>query len=93
MPAGNGVNCLYCPEREVGRCEGNDTGCLCFKCPRHLGQCRCVKYCRETESVLIFDERQQNIFNVLKGSEDNLNLFCFQKRIYYFFINIINITL
>lgn len=57
MPAGNGVNCLYCSEREVGRCEGNDTGCLCFKCPRHLGQCRCVKYCRETESVLIFDER------------------------------------
>ena len=62
MPAGNGVNCLYCPEREVGRCEGNDTGCLCFKCPRHLGQCRCVKYCRETESVLIFDllKHEQN---------------------------------
>ena len=57
MPAGTGVNWLYCPEKEAGRCQGNDTGCLCFKCPRHLGQCRCVKYCRETESVLIFDER------------------------------------
>ena len=31
-------------------------GCVCYKCPRHLGQCICVKYCRETESVLIFDE-------------------------------------
>ena len=30
MPAGNGVNCLYCPEKEAGRCQGNDTGCLCF---------------------------------------------------------------
>ena len=39
MPAGNGVNCKYCPEFE-----------------RHLGQCKCVKYCRETESILIFDE-------------------------------------
>lgn len=56
MPAGNGVNCRYCPENEKGRCNGDDTGCLCYKCPRHLGQCICVKYCRETESVLIFDE-------------------------------------
>ena len=56
MPAGNGVNCRYCPEHEKGRCNGDDIGCLCYKCPRHLGQCICVKYCRETESVLIFAE-------------------------------------
>lgn len=55
MPAGNGVNCRYCPELELGRCDGTDEGCLCYKCPRHLGQCKCVKYCRETESILIFD--------------------------------------
>ena len=56
MPAGNGVNCRYCPELELGRCDGTDEGCLCYKCPRHLGQCKCVKYCRETESILIFDD-------------------------------------
>ena len=44
MPAGNGVNCRYCPEFDKGRCDGTDTGCLCYKCPRHLGQCKCVKY-------------------------------------------------
>ena len=53
MPAGNGVNCRYCPEFDKGRCDGTDTGCLCYKCPRHLGQCKCVKYCRETESILM----------------------------------------
>ena len=63
MPAGNGVNCKYCPEFEKKRCNGDycpenctwitDEGCLCYKCPRHLGQCKCVKYCRETESILI----------------------------------------
>ena len=41
MPAGNGVNCRYCPELELGRCDGTDEGCL---------------YCRETESILIFDD-------------------------------------
>ena len=56
MPAGNGVNCKYCPEFEKKRCNGDDKGCLCYKCQRHLGQCKCVKYCRETESILIFDE-------------------------------------
>lgn len=56
MPAGNGVNCKYCPEYKKMTCNGDDKGCLCYKCPRHLGQCICVKYCRETESILIFDE-------------------------------------
>lgn len=56
MAAGNGVNCTYCPELKKGTCDGKGDGCVCYKCPRHLGQCMCVKYCRETESVLIFDE-------------------------------------
>ena len=54
MPAGNGINCNYCPEYKKS-CNGDDKGCLCYKCPRHLGQCMCVKYCRETESILTFD--------------------------------------
>ena len=56
MPAGNGVNCNYCPEFEKKKCNGDDKRSLCYKCPRHLGQCRCVKYSRETESILIFSE-------------------------------------
>lgn len=56
MPAGNGVNCASCPEKAKGNCNGDDTGCLCYRCPRQLAQCMCVKYCRETESVLYFDE-------------------------------------
>lgn len=54
--AGNGVNCAECPELKKGMCDGKDVGCLCYKCPRKLAQCICVKYCRETESVLFFDE-------------------------------------
>lgn len=54
MPAGNGVNCNYCPEYKKS-CDGKDIKCLCYKCPRHLGQCLCVKYCRETESILTYD--------------------------------------
>lgn len=56
MPAGNGVNCSDCPEMKNNRCDGTDLRCLCYKCPRNLSQCICVKYCRETESVLYFDE-------------------------------------
>lgn len=60
MPAGNGVNCRYCIEKEKGNCDGKDLSCLCYKCPRHLGQCMCVKYCRETESILTFHEDGYN---------------------------------
>ncbi|WP_140395214.1 hypothetical protein [Clostridium saccharobutylicum] len=56
MPAGNGVNCSDCTELKKGKCDGKDLTCLCYKCPRKLAQCMCVKYCRETESVLFFDE-------------------------------------
>ena len=56
MPAGNGVNCDNCVELKSGKCEGKDLTCLCYRCPRQLAQCMCVKYCRETESILYFDE-------------------------------------
>ena len=56
MPAGKGFNCKDCPEMKRGKCSGDDRGCLCYRCPRQLAQCMCVKYCRETESVLFFDD-------------------------------------
>ncbi|MFA9398566.1 MAG: hypothetical protein ACERKV_09910 [Clostridiaceae bacterium] len=48
-------NCKSCPEYRNNRCEGNDTSCMCFKCPRNLGECIITRYCRETESVLDLD--------------------------------------
>ncbi|HSP48292.1 MAG TPA: hypothetical protein VLN47_09490 [Clostridiaceae bacterium] len=51
-----GENCKHCPEYGVS-CEGNDSGCLCYRCPRNLGQCIMVKYCRETESILDLAEK------------------------------------
>ncbi len=57
MAAGSGVNCDYCPEYKNKTCNGDDRGCLCYVCPRNLAQCMCVKYCRETESILIFEEK------------------------------------
>ena len=53
---GKGHNCTYCNEKKQGNFNGSDEQCLCYKCPRNLGQCMCVKYCRETESILIFDD-------------------------------------
>lgn len=46
-------NCRYCPL--YGKtCEGRAVDCLCLRCPRNLGQCVRVRYCRETESILDF---------------------------------------
>lgn len=51
-------NCKYCPL--FGKeCAGDAVDCLCLKCPRNLGQCIRVRYCRETESILIFDEIEE----------------------------------
>ena len=55
MAVGTGVNCNSCPDYKNKNCDGKATDCLCRLCPRSLSQCICVKYCRETESVLIFD--------------------------------------
>lgn len=53
--ATGGDNCKYCPEFEKKSCEGGALDCLCMRCPRNLGQCIVVKYCRETESVLTLE--------------------------------------
>jgi len=58
MAAGNGVNCKDCIEFKKNRCDGHDERCFCYKCPRRLAECMCAKYCRETESVLYFDEEE-----------------------------------
>ncbi|SHI87960.1 hypothetical protein [Clostridium intestinale] len=55
MTRGNGFNCAHCPEYKKGTCNG-DKDCMCYECPRNLGQCLCVKYCRETESILTIEE-------------------------------------
>lgn len=50
-------NCVGCPELESGTCKGNDEGCMCLKCPRNLGECIIVRYCRETESPLYIERK------------------------------------
>lgn len=45
-------NCTRCPEYSEGNCKGNETDCMCVKCPRNLGECVIVRYCRETESII-----------------------------------------
>ena len=46
------INCLRCPEYKEKNCNGNKMDCLYVKCPRNLGECLVVRYCRETESRL-----------------------------------------
>ena len=46
-------NCRYCP-LYGDTCDGQAADCLCLRCPRNLGQCIRVRYCRETESILDF---------------------------------------
>lgn len=48
-------NCRYCPLYGQS-CDGNASDCLCLRCPRNLGQCIKVRYCRETESILDFSD-------------------------------------
>ena len=45
-------NCEKCPDFKQNKCDGKEVNCMCKKCPRNLGQCLTVRYCRETESVL-----------------------------------------
>lgn len=54
------TNCRFCPEYKK-TCFGGAQDCLCYRCPRNLGQCLLVKYCRETESVLD-DYKNDGIF-------------------------------
>ncbi|MEF9934072.1 MAG: hypothetical protein RSA01_10495 [Clostridium sp.] len=45
-------NCKKCQDFETGRCEGDLRDCLCRFCPRNLGVCIKVRWCRETESPM-----------------------------------------
>ena len=47
--------CRYCPLYGE-TCDGQAAECLCLRCPRNLGQCIRVRYCRETESILDFSK-------------------------------------
>lgn len=49
-------NCNKCPELINKKCNGKVNDCMCKGCPRNLGECLVVRYCRETESVLYSDE-------------------------------------
>lgn len=48
-----GYNCKHCKEYREKSCDGTASDCMCRRCPRNLGQCLTVRYCRETESVLM----------------------------------------
>lgn len=56
MSIGTALNCKYCIDFKNNKCDGTEKNCLCRICPRNLGQCICVKYCRETESVLVWED-------------------------------------
>lgn len=45
-------NCMRCPEYKDNNCNGQATDCMCKNCPRNLGECITVRYCRETESTI-----------------------------------------
>ncbi|WP_373897171.1 hypothetical protein ACER0A_000395 [Haloimpatiens sp. FM7315] len=45
-------NCSKCPDYLNSKCKGDANNCICRRCPRNLGECLIVRYCRETESVL-----------------------------------------
>lgn len=59
MAVGTSINCKYCIDFKNNRCDGTEKTCLCRLCPRNLGQCICVKYCRETESVLFWNDKEE----------------------------------
>ena len=59
-------NCRYCPLYGES-CDGRAADCLCLRCPRNLGQCIRVRYCRETESILDFSAEQDFV------SEEDFN--------------------
>lgn len=48
-------NCKRCIDYEKKNCDGSDMGCMCKFCPRNLGVCMKVRWCRETESPIILE--------------------------------------
>lgn len=49
-------NCRKCPYFISKRCSGDDGACICKYCPRNIKMCITVKWCRETESPIVFEE-------------------------------------
>jgi hypothetical protein len=49
-------NCKKCPDYEKDRCNGQEIQCTCKFCPRNMSICIKVRWCRETESPVVFDE-------------------------------------
>ncbi|KMT20878.1 hypothetical protein [Clostridium cylindrosporum] len=45
-------NCKRCPDFEKKNCMGDLSDCLCRFCPRNIGLCIRVRWCRETESPM-----------------------------------------
>lgn len=50
-------NCRKCPGFVNGDCEGNDPHCMCKFCPRNFEVCLQVKWCRESETSIIIEEK------------------------------------
>lgn len=50
-------NCKRCPYFKAGNCSGDDKKCICKFCPRNISTCITVKWCRETESPLVIEDR------------------------------------
>jgi hypothetical protein len=48
-------NCKKCPDYINNKCSGSDVNCLCKFCPRNMSLCIKVRWCRETESQIVFE--------------------------------------
>lgn len=53
-------NCKKCPSYASKRCDGSDINCTCKFCPRNMGVCIRVRWCRETESQIVFESQDQD---------------------------------
>ena len=49
-------NCKKCPDFMNNNCKGSDPNCLCRFCPRNMSVCMKVRWCRETESQIVFED-------------------------------------
>lgn len=48
-------NCKKCLYYKGNKCDGSDVQCLCKFCPRNIDICAKIRWCRETESQVIFE--------------------------------------
>lgn len=45
-------NCKKCPDLSEQKCDGELSDCMCRFCPRNMGICIKMRWCRETESSI-----------------------------------------